>query len=304
MRDAVRVALSDARSRGVDVSLLAARGAVPVQNPHQDEGSDNDADVAAAPAEIRNLAARGIHVVVGPLRSNVARADAAALVTSNSVAISGTAREPSDTGTRVFKVAPSDRQLAMAAYAWMRRRWGPRACVIDDGTLKARSEAAAFLAIDSSAARATSGRHAIDGCMQHADAIYATALEADPIFCSARTARRAGAGALVQAMGLRSFDPAKFSKAGRLWRAEPAAIVRTAATQAPAQRYHARTFVAATDAALRFYAATQIAVNVARAGGDPAAILHQKRFVTILGAIGFNARGEVRAPPIVIRSID
>jgi hypothetical protein len=165
MRDAVRVALGDARSRGVDVSLSAARGAAPVQNPHQDEGSDNDADVAAAPIR----------------------------------------------GTRVFKLAPSDGQLAAAAYAWMRRHWGPRACVIDDGTSKARSEGAAFLAFDSSAKHATLGRHALDDCVEHADAVYATALEADPIFCSARTARRAGPRALVRAMGLRSFDPSERS---------------------------------------------------------------------------------------------
>ena len=304
MRDAISVALGDARSRGAGVSLSAARGAAPVQNPHQDEGSDNDADVAAAPAEIRHLAARGIHVIVGPLRSNVARAEAGALAAENSVALSGTAREPSDTGTRVFKLAPSDGQLAASAYAWMRRRWGPRACVIDDGTSKARAEGAAFLAVDSSAKHATLGRRAVDDCVEHADAVYATALEADPIFCSARTARRAGPGTLVGAMGLRSFDPTAFSKAGRLWRAEPAAIVRTAAIRALARRYHARAFVAATDAALRFYAATQIAVDVARVGGNPAAFLRRDRFVTVIGTIRFNSRGEVRDPPIVVRSGD
>lgn len=301
MRDAVALSLDDARADGIAANLVTPQGATAVQNPHQDEGSDNDADVAVAPQEIANLATRGVHVVVGPLRSNVARVDEAALATARSVAISGAAREPSDAGTRVFKLSPSDRQLAEAAYAWMRRHWGSRVCVLDDGTSKARNEAAAFVAIDPRAHRATLGRGGIDRCIRGTDAVYAAALEADPVFFTSETARRAPAAALVQAMSLRSFDPAAFAKAGKLWRAEPARIRRSIRIDSFADRYHSRTFVAASDSALRFYAATQIALTAAGTGGDPQTILRSRRFATILGTVSFTSRGEIRAPAIVVQ---
>lgn len=301
MRDAVTLALDDARQAGLPVALVAPLGAAAVQNPHEDEGSDNDADAAAAPGEIRILAERGVHVVVGPLRLNVARAESQALAIARTVAVSGEARGPSELGTRVFKLSPSDRQLAATAHAWIRKRWGTRICVLDDGTPKARDEAEAFSANDPGARRATLGHSGIDACLQRADALYATALEADPVFCSARTARRAPARALVQALALRSFDPAAFARAGRLWRAEPAPIPNTAAVAAMKARYRKRAFVAATDPALRFYAAVQIAVAAARAGGDPRSILSARPFRTILGTVRFSARGEIRAPRIVVR---
>lgn len=304
MRDAVALSIDDARARGIPVVLVTARGARAVQNPHQDEGSDNDADVAVAAAEIRNLAARGVHVIVGPLRSNVARADAGTLAAARSAAISGDARGPSDAETRVFKLSPSDRQLAAAANAWIRAHWGNRVCVLDDGTLKARHEAAAFSAIDPRARRANRTPGSIDRCLRGADAVYATALEADPLFCTAATARLSPAAALVQAMSLRSFDPGAFARAGKLWRAEPAPLARSAAIDAAAARYHARAFVAATDSALRFYAATQIAIAAAQAAVDPRTILSERPFATILGTVRFSTRGEIRAPAIVIRPLN
>lgn len=303
MRDAVILAADDERSRGTEVSLLSALGATAVQNPHQDEGSDNDADVAEGPAVVAGLAAKGVHVVVGPLRSSVARAEESALARAHSVVISGTATAPSDIGSRIFKLAPSDRQLAAAAFAWMRAHYGGRVCVLDDGTAKARQQAAAFLSIDKRARRATLGERVAE-CVRNADAVYAAALAADPVFCSAQTARRAGITALVQAMALRGFDPESFARAGALWRAEPAPIQRTAAITAVAARYHARAVVAATDSALRFYAATQIAVSAARADGDPKALLSTRPFATILGTVRFSDRGEIRAPAIVIRRVN
>lgn len=303
MRDAVTLSLDDARARAISVTLVTARGATAVQNPHQDEGSDNDDDVAAAPNEIRTLAAQGIHVVVGPLRSNVARAEESALARARSVVISGTATGPNDLGTRVFKLAPSDRQLAETAFAWMRARYGGRVCVLEDGTAKARQQADAFLSIDGSARRAALGGRVAE-CAQNADAVYATALAAHPLFCSARTARRAGLTALVQAMALRGFDPTSFARAGALWRAQAAPIARTRAAAAVAARYHARAFVAATDSALRFYAATQIAVAAGRGPGDPKALLSARAFATILGTVRFSDRGEIRAPAIVVRRVN
>ena len=303
MQDAALTAIDDLHRTGTDVRIVYLAGASPVQNPHQDEGSDNDADVAAGSAEVAALAAKGVHVVVGPLRSNVGRAEEPALARAHSVAISGPATGPSDIGSRVFKLAPSDRQLAGAALAWMRARYGGRVCVLDDGTAKAREQAEAFLSIDSSARHATLGGRVAE-CALRADAVYATALAADPVFCSARTARRAGVSALVQAMALRGFDPAAFAGAGSLWRAQPAPIARTAAVAAVAARYHARAFVAATDSALRFYAATQIAVAAARLAGDPRPVLSSRPFATILGTVRFSDRGEIRAPAIVVRRVN
>jgi ABC-type branched-subunit amino acid transport system substrate-binding protein len=200
----------------------------------------------------------------------------------------------------VFKLSPSDRQLAAAAYAWMRRHWGERVCVLDDGTSKARHEAAAFRAVDPRARHASLGGSGIDRCVERADGVYVTALEGDPIFCTAATARRSPANALVQALALRGFDPASFAEAGKLWRAEPVPIRRTAEIDAVATRYHARAFVAATDQALRFYAATQIAARAAQAGGDPRAFLRSRSVATILGTVRFDDRGEVQAPAIVV----
>jgi len=308
MRDAVDLAARDLQGRGTELTLVAAHGAAGVQNPHQDEGTDNEADVAAAPQDVKALAARGIRVVVGPVRSNVAVAEAAVLRTNGSVAISGTASSPSDPGTHVFKLAPSDRQLAAAARAWMDRHFGARVCIVDDGTARARIQSAAFAEIDPRALRVHLGTagattSAIARCLKLADGLYATALEAQPVFCSAATARRAGVVTLVQAMSLRRFDPASFAAAGKLWRAQPAPILRSLAARSVARRYERRAFVAADDDVLRFYAAVQIAAQVARAP-SPAAALRSRIFATVAGPLRFTSRGEVRSPRITVISLD
>jgi hypothetical protein len=69
------------------------------------------------------------------------------------------------------------------------------------------------------------------------------------------------------------------------------------------KRYYARAFVAADDDAIRYYAALQVAADATRFS-NPLARLRSATFSTILGQLGFNARGELRAPPIVVHRID
>lgn len=302
MRDAARIAAGD-----IGVQLAAAAGAQAVQNPHQDEGSDNDADVAAGPAQIRALTAQRIHIVVGPLRSNVAIAEEDELARDRSAAITGTAGAPSEPSSRVFKLAPSERQLAAAARMFMRGRFGPRICVLSDGTRKARREAAALSAQIPEAPQALlSNPRAISNCVRNADGVYLTALAALPVFCNAQTARRAGAAKLLAALALRSFDPSAFVRAGALWRVLPAPIPRTAAIGSVDRRYHARAFVRADDDALRTYAAVQVAAQAARAAGgmDPARTLRTTAFRTVIGTIRFDRDGDRVKPPIYAARIN
>lgn len=308
MQGAAELAAADLRTEGIDVALVSASGAHPVQNPHQDEGSDNDGDVAAGPEQIRALRERGIRIVVGPLRSNVALADEAALAASAAIAITGTAGAPSETGSHVYKVGPSERQLAAAMRAFMLRRFGPRICVLDDGTRKARREAGVLLRESPRARQATLGDdRAIAACVRAADGVYATALAARPISLSARTANRAGAARLLNALALRSFDPSAFTASGGLWRAESAPIARTPGLDALSLRYHKTAFVRADDDALRTYAAVQIAVAAARlaAGGTPLdRAMRGPVFRTVAGTVRFNDRGERAQPRIEVRRID
>jgi len=308
MREAADVAAQDLRSKDLAVHLVGAAGAQAVQNPHQDEGSDNQADVAAGPAQIRALASQDIHVIVGPLRSNVAVAESTALARARSVAITGTAGEPSEPDSRVFKLGPSDRQLAAAARKFMLQKFGPRICVLSDGTRKARREAAAFLAQTPASPRALlSNPRAIARCAQGADGVYLTALAAPPVFCSAQTARRAGTARLLAAMSLRSFDPLAFAGAGALWRARPVSIPRTPAADAVNNRYHARAFVRADDDALRTYAAVQVAAQAFRreqGGYDPSRVMRATAFHTLIGTVRFERNGDRVDPPIQVARIN
>lgn len=305
MRDAVIVAARDAH-----VEIRALAGAEAVRNPHQDEGSDNEADVAAIPATIAAAAHDGVRIVIGPLRSNVAVAADPALRRWNVVTLSGSAREPSVTGALVFKLSPSDAQLAAAAYGTIRRRFGPRVCVVDDGTSVARLQTAAFIAVDPSAHHLSVGPstppQAAGPCLRGANALFAAGLSAAPVFCKASTARRAGVVHLVNELSLRRFDPAAFASAGALLRAQPAPIARTETIQAVSRRYHARAFVAADDEALRYYAAVQIAAQAERIanGRTLEAVLRSTTFPTGIGPVRFDAGGEIVEPKIVIVTLN
>jgi ABC-type branched-subunit amino acid transport system substrate-binding protein len=305
MRDAVLVAAGDTQ-----VEVRPLTGAQAVQNPHQDEGSDNGADVAAIASSIASAARERIRVVIGPLRSNVASAADSELRRRNVVAISGSAGEPSLPGSHVFKLAPSDAQVASAAYHAIRRRFGSHVCVLDDGTSVARTQTAAFARVDPSARRLSVGpstpERAANPCVRGANAIFAAGLSASPVFCSAATAQRAGAIRLTNALSLRSFDPGAFASAGALFRAEPQPIGRTKEIQDIDRRYHARAFVAADDEALRYYAAVQIAARAQRtAHGTPLIrLLRVTTFTTAIGAVRFNANGDIANPKIVIKKIN
>ena len=294
LRDAVTVAVDDLRAQGIDVNVISPHGAEAVENPHQDEGSDNFMDVAAAPGIARAAAHANVRVLIGPLRTNVAVAQAPALRQSGEVAISGTAGGPSNAGSPVFRLAPSEHQLANAAYRAMRRSFGPHICVINDGSDDGRRRAAIMGAFPGVG---------LGSCIAHADAVYFATTSREPVFCSARTAVRANPKRLLVDVSHRGFDPAEFMSAGALFRAEPRSIARTPAMIAVAQRYHARAFILPDDGALRTYAAVQVAVEALRRAPTPAglaAVLRTQSFSTILGPVRFMPNGDPASAPVAV----
>lgn len=142
-------------------------------------------------------------------------------------------------------------------------------------------------------------------CVTHADAVYFATTSREPVFCAARTALRADPHTLLVQISHRGFDPTAFASAGALFRAEPAPLARTPAMIAVSQRYHARTYVLPDDAALRTYAAVQIAVEALSRASDPAGValvLRTQSFPTILGPVRFTKNGDpVSAATRVVR---
>jgi ABC-type branched-subunit amino acid transport system substrate-binding protein len=287
LREAVTLAVDDLRAQGVNVSVISPHGAEAVENAHQDEGTDNSMDVAAAPSIARAAARENAHVVIGPLRTNVAVAEAPTLRRLHEVAISGTAGGPSEPSSPVFRLAPSEQRLALTAYRAMRRSFGSRICVLNDGSDDGRRRAAIISALPGVIVRGN--------CVAQADAVYFSTTSREPVFCSARTATRAGPHRLLVEVSHRGFDPTDFIRAGPLFRAEATPLARTPAMLAVAQRYHARAFVLPDDAALRTYAAVQIGVQAIRRAGSTqklAAVLRTQTFSTILGPMRFAADGD------------
>ncbi len=298
LRDAVTLAIDDLRAQGVDVNVVSPHGAEAVENAHQDEGTDNSADVAAGPRIARAAARGGVRVLIGPLRTNVAVAQAPALRRLHEVAISGTAGGPSSPGSPVFRLAPSELQLANVAYHTMRRSFGPRICVLDDGSDDGRRRAAIMGALSGVT---------LGSCIARADAVYFATTSREPVFCSARTAMRAHPRRLLVEVSHRGFDPAEFTGAGALFRTEAAAIRRTPAVIAVAQRYHARAFVLPDDAALRTYAAAQIGVEALRLAPNPtglAEVLRTHTFSTILGPVRFTENGDPVSAAVTVTRLN
>jgi hypothetical protein len=288
LRDAVTLAVDDLRASGVSIKLMTSAGAGAVENAHQDEGTDNSADVEAAPAIARAAARSNTRILIGPLRSNVAVAQALTLRALHEVAISGTAGGPSDPRSPVFRLTPSEHQLAQLAYRTMRRSFGARICVLDDASDDGERRARIMSAFP--------GVKRGD-CIKHADAVYFATTSREPVFCSKRTALRANPHTLLVEASHRGFDPSAFAAAGALFRATASPIARTPAILAVAQRYHARALEFADDDALRTYAAVQVAAQVLRRSGghaDLAGMLRTETFSTILGLIRFRMNGDPR----------
>ena len=112
-RDAIRMAAEDLRGRLRAVDQRAQA----VQNPHRDEGSDNQADVEAAPGIVGKLGAAGVRVVVGPLRANVAAAMIPALRAHGLVALTATARGPDPLRPVLFRLAPRRSRSSLSPLA-------------------------------------------------------------------------------------------------------------------------------------------------------------------------------------------
>ena len=303
LRDAMRLAADDLRSRGIEVVLRAPdmRGSA-VRNPHQDEGTDNGADVAGAPRLVSALYRAQVASILGPLRTNVAVAMIPDLRLLHLTAISATAAGPSPPDSPVFHLTPSEMQLATAAYARMKKSFGPRACVLDDGTAVGRAQAHAFMAIDPSALHASVtslwGRTYYNhSCVVASDGVYVAAQGTEPVFCKTSSARLMLVNRLVVAMSHRDFNPKSFTWAGALYRALPRPIARTPQIDTLANRYHDRARVRAGDDALRAYASVEIAAAAIAAAqnsasGSIAQILRTRAFPTAIGTFRFNAHGE------------
>jgi len=298
MRAAAMVALDDLRAQGLAVNAVSPQGAQAVENPHQDEGTDNSVDVLAAPSIARAAAAANARALVGPLRTNVAVALAPALRRFGEVAISGTAGGPSNRWSAVFRMAPSELQLARVAYRRMHRSFGARICVLNDNSDDGRRRAAIMGEFPGVR---------LGNCVARADAVYFATTSREPVFCSARTAIRAHPNRLLVAISHRGFDPTDFTPDGPLFRAEAAPLARTPAMLAVAGRYHARAFVLPDDAALRTYAAVQVAIQALRRSPSAsalAAILRTQTFSTILGPVRFQKDGDPVSPAVVVTRLN
>lgn len=290
------LAVDDLRTQGVNLKLIAPAGAQAVENAHEDEGTDNSMDVAAGPAIARAAARAGVRILIGPLRTNVAVAQAPVLSQLHEIAVSGTAGGPSVPNSPVFRLAPSERQLATLAYRTMRRSFGPRICVLDDGSDDGKRRAQII---------GTLPGVMHGSCVTHADAVYFSTTSREPVFCSRRTAVRADPHALLVEMSHRGFDPDDFKRAGALFRATAEPLRRGPSAIAVAQRYHARNLEFADDAALRTYAAVQVAAEAlarSRSNLNLAAMLRTQTFTTVLGPIRFTGNGDpVSAPETIVK---
>jgi ABC-type branched-subunit amino acid transport system substrate-binding protein len=298
LRDAARLAVDDMNEHNVHIKLIAPTGAEAVQNAHQDEGTDNSMDVAAAPAIARSAARAKARILIGPLRSNVAVAQARTLQELHQIAISGTAGGPSYPGSPVFRLAPSETQLAALAYRTMRREFGPRICVLSDGSDDGLRRAAIIGALPGVA---------LGSCVRHADAVYFSTTSREPVFCSQRTALRANPQRLLIDVSHRGFDPSAYVAAGTLYRATAAPLRRTPAMIAVAQRYHTRELEFATDDALRTYAAVQVAAETLALSDrttNLGALLRTQTFSTVLGPVRFTKDGDPASAAITVTKVN
>jgi Periplasmic binding protein len=264
-------------------------------NPHRDEGSDNDVDLAAAPRIVAGFAAAPrIVAVVGGLRRNVGDADAAAAEAHRipALVLARWSRTPG--GANAFCLCVSPPRLVAAARATARAPFGPRLLVVligEAGLLPSlwpgRFDGTTIVRAGDSADVFERARRLAAGV----DAVLVLADERPPALWRSTAFRRGFTAEYVRRLEHRDFlvAPAGARRGDVL-------VLREAALDGPArrafvQRFHAAQGFMPSPEAARAYAAAQI---LAAAGPDRAAVrraLRTRSFDTVLGRVRFDADG-------------
>ena len=306
LREAVRLAGRDLAKRGVTVAFRDAASATPVRNPHQDEGSDNDADVAAAPKGISSLGSADVRVSVGPLRSNVAFAELLSLAQYDIAAVTPAAGLPSRLDPLVFHLAPSDRQLVDAAYARMTATYGKNLCILDDGTVEGRARARLMLAHAPNVQHLTVPQQArnplVVACITSVDVVFLAARNL-MLFTGPRVANRLSIAHLLDQTFRRDFDLARIgSRFGAVYQPIAAPLARSPRLESVARAYHAAAKTVPSDDALRAYAAVEIAAAAAKTAW-PRRTIQNTNFDTVIGRVAFDKYGDRLGAPIAIKKL-
>ena len=278
-------------------------------NPHQDEGSDNGADVAVAPRAVQSLGEADVRVSIGPLRTNVAFAEWGPLWRYNIAALTPTAGAPSRKGpTLIYHLAPSDRQLVAAAYNRIVSTYGKNLCILDDGSPEGRLRASLMTAHATNPLHLTippggARNPLVVSCMTGMQAVFLGSRNL-MIFTGPRVANRLSIANLLDRTFSRDFSlTAIGSRYGSVYQVAAAPVPRTAQVEAVANAYHAYAKTVASDDALRTYAAVQIATVAAVRSVDALHVLASTNFDTIIGRVAFDAYGDRVGAPIEIKQL-
>jgi hypothetical protein len=265
-------------------------------NPHRDEGSDNGADLRAAPPIVAAFAAdRTTIAAIGGLRRNVGDADAAVAEARGLplIVLSRWSRNLRTPAT-VFCLCPSPPRLSALARAVARKRFGPRVLLVlvgDAGMLPAiwphRFDEPSTARVAATAASVEAVRRRA----RNVDAVVVIADERPPTLWRGSAFRERFDTAYLRQFSHRDFQaiPAGTPRGqvAVLHEVLPEGIER----RAFAARYRASAGFLPGDEAAAAFAAARI---LGAAGSDRAAVrraLQRGRFDTVIGSVAFDADG-------------
>jgi hypothetical protein len=272
-------------------------------NPHRDEGSDNGADLRAAPPIVAAFAAdRTTIAAIGGLRRNVGDADAAVAEARGLplIVLSRWSRNRRMPAT-VFCLCPSPPRLAASARSVARKRFGPRVLLVlvgDAGMLPAiwphRFDEPSTARVGATAASVEAVRRRA----RDVDAVVVIADERPPTLWRGSAFRERFDTAYVRRFSHRDFQaiPAGTPRGqvAVLHEVRPEGNER----RAFAARYRASAGFLPGDEAAAAYAAAQV---LEVAGSDRAAVrraLQRRRFDTVIGSVAFDADGYRATSPL------
>lgn len=264
------------------------------QNPHRDEGSDNDVDRRLGPSIIAAFAADpGVVAAIGGLRRNVGDADAAAAQAHGLplIVLSRWTRNGRDAG--VFCLCLSPPRLVGRAREFAHVRFGPRLLLVlvgEAGMLPAlwphRFDGISVVRVEATARSADAARRRAVG----RDGVIVLADERPPTLWNGAAFRAHFDEAYLRRLGHRDFRavPDGMHKGQVVTLEEP---LPATPRQRFAVRFHAIAGFAPSNEVASAHAAAQI---LRAAGADRAAMvraLQHRRFETVIGSVSFDADG-------------
>ena len=281
LRKAVELAVRDLRADGAQITL-----------------TDGGAQA---------LGKAGLHVAVGPAQSTAASAQWSTLLVYGVVAITPSAGAPSGANPPVFHLVASDRQLVDAAFSRISSVYGKNLCVIDDGTRIGRNRAQLMMRHSPNALRVTATQQArnpiVASCITSSDAVFLAGNRL-MLFSGPRVANRLSIDRLLDQTFHRDFDITKIgSRYGDVYEPIPAPLVREGRLADVAQAYRTYANADASDDALRAYAATQIAADIATKGDATLEAIGKTTFETVIGRVAFDETGDRLGAPVTIKKL-